>query len=139
MPRPTIVNHLSIARTLEIQAFPMRIATWNVNSIKQRTENLVAWLKERQPDVVCLQETKCVDESFPREPLESLGYNVAFHGQKAFNGVAILSKFPFDEVKPRLPGDDSDEQARFLEATISVGGRLVRVAYDLPAERKSGR
>jgi exodeoxyribonuclease-3 len=106
----------------------MRIATWNVNSIKQRTENLVAWLKERQPDVVCLQETKCVDESFPREPLESLGYNVAFHGQKGFNGVAILSKFPFDEVKPRLPGDDSDEQARFMEATISVGGRLVRVA-----------
>jgi len=106
----------------------MRIATWNVNSIKQRTDNLVAWLKERQPDVVCLQETKCIDESFPREPLESLGYNVAFHGQKAFNGVAILSKFPFDEVKPRLPGDDSDEQARFMEVTISMGGRLVRVA-----------
>jgi exodeoxyribonuclease-3 len=128
MPRPPIVNLFSIPRTLEIQAFPMRIATWNVNSIKQRTENLVAWLKERQPDVVCLQETKCVDESFPREPLESLGYNVAFHGQKGFNGVAILSKFPFDEVKPRLPGDQSDEQARFMEATISVGGRLVRVA-----------
>jgi exodeoxyribonuclease-3 len=106
----------------------MRIATWNVNSIKQRTENLVAWLKERQPDVVCLQETKCVDESFPREPLEGLGYNVAFHGQKGFNGVAILSKFPFDEVRPRLPGDDTDEQARFMDATISVGGRLIRVA-----------
>ena len=76
----------------------MRIATWNVNSIKQRIENLTAWLKERQPDVVCLQETKCVDDSFPRLELEALGYNVAFHGQKAFNGVAILSKYPFDEV-----------------------------------------
>lgn len=106
----------------------MRIATWNVNSIKQRGENLVAWLKERQPDVVCLQETKCVDDSFPREPLESLGYNVAIHGQKTFNGVAILSKLPFDEVKPRLPGDDSDEQARFIEATISSEGRLFRIA-----------
>lgn len=106
----------------------MRIATWNVNSIKQRIENLVAWLAERQPDVVCLQETKCVDDSFPREPLESLGYNVAIHGQKTFNGVAILSKLPFDEVRPRLPGDDGDEQARFIEVTIPAGGRLVRVA-----------
>lgn len=106
----------------------MRIATWNVNSIKQRIENLTAWLQERQPDVVCLQETKCVDEAFPRLELEALGYNVAFHGQKAFNGVAILSKYPFDEVKPRLPGEDTDEQARFLEATVSLDGRLVRVA-----------
>ena len=69
----------------------MRIATWNVNSIKQRLEAAVAWLKERQPDVVCLQETKCVDEAFPRDAFEGLGYNVAIHGQKAFNGVAILS------------------------------------------------
>ena len=106
----------------------MRIATWNVNSIKQRLENLLAWLKERQPDVVCLQETKCVDDSFPREAVEALGYNLAIHGQKAFNGVAILSKYPFDEVRPRLPGDGADEQARFLEATISVQGRIARVA-----------
>ena len=106
----------------------MRIATWNVNSIKQRLENLLAWLKERQPDVVCLQETKCIDDSFPREAVEALGYNLAIHGQKAFNGVAILSKYPFDEVRPRLPGDGADEQARFLEATISVQGRIARVA-----------
>ena len=72
----------------------MRIATWNVNSVKQRIDNLTAWLSERQPDIVCLQETKCVDEAFPREPLEALGYNVAVHGQKAFNGVALLSKLP---------------------------------------------
>ena len=64
-------------------------------------ENLPAWLKERQPDIVCLQEIKCVDEAFPREPFEALGYNVAVHGQKTFNGVALLSKLPFDEVAPR--------------------------------------
>src|SRR3954467_6778009 len=106
----------------------MRIATWNVNSIKQRTENLLAWLAERQPDVVCLQETKCVDEAFPREGIEALGYNIAVHGQKAFNGVAILSKTPFDDVTARLPGDDEDSHARFLEAAISTKTGVVRVA-----------
>ena len=60
----------------------MRIATWNVNSIRQRMDNLEAWLRERQPDIVCLQEIKCTDEAFPREPFEALGYNVAVHGQK---------------------------------------------------------
>jgi exodeoxyribonuclease-3 len=106
----------------------MRIATWNVNSVKQRTENLLAWLRERQPDLVCLQETKCVDESFPREPLEALGYNVAVHGQKTFNGVAILSKLPFDEVTPRLPGDLEDDHARFIEAVVSTASGALRVA-----------
>jgi exodeoxyribonuclease III len=106
----------------------MRIATWNVNSIKQRIDNLTAWLSERQPDIVCLQETKCVDEAFPREPIEALGYNVAVHGQKTFNGVALLSKLPFDEVTPRLPGDDADDHARFLEAVVSTAGGAVRVA-----------
>ncbi len=72
----------------------MRIATWNVNSIKQRIDNLTAWLAERQPDIVCLQETKCVDDAFPREPLEALGYNVAVHGQKTFNGVARSVESP---------------------------------------------
>jgi exodeoxyribonuclease III len=107
---------------------PMRIATWNVNSIKQRVDNLVTWLAERQPDVVCLQETKCVDESFPREPLEAAGYNVVCHGQKTFNGVAILSKLPFDEIATGLSGDDADPQARFLEAVISTPSGVVRVA-----------
>src|SRR5471030_826176 len=106
----------------------MRFATWNINSIKQRIDNLAAWLRERAPDVVCLQETKCVDETFPREPIEALGYNVAVHGQKTYNGVAILSKFKFDEVIPRLPGDGADDHARFLEAAISVAGASVRVA-----------
>jgi exodeoxyribonuclease-3 len=106
----------------------MLVATWNVNSVKQRIDNLAEWLAERQPDIVCLQETKCPDAAFPREPLEGLGYNVALHGQKAFNGVAILSKFPFDEVTPRLPGDEADDHARFLEAVVSVKGGALRVA-----------
>ncbi len=106
----------------------MRIATWNVNSVKQRIENLTAWLAERSPDIVCLQETKCVDEAFPRQAFEGLGYNVAVHGQKTFNGVAILSKLKFDEVTARLPGDPEDDHARFLEATVSTAQGVLRVA-----------
>jgi exodeoxyribonuclease-3 len=106
----------------------MRIATWNVNSIKQRMDNAASWLAERQPDIVCLQETKCVDEAFPREAFEALGYNVAVHGQKTFNGVAILSKHPFDEVTPGLPGDHSDDHARFMEAVISTKNGSLRIA-----------
>jgi len=106
----------------------MRIATWNVNSIKQRLDCTTAWLAERNPDVVCLQETKCVDDAFPREAFEGLGYNVAIHGQKGFNGVAILSKFKFDEVTPRLPGDDADDHARFIEAVVSIDRGSLRVA-----------
>jgi exodeoxyribonuclease-3 len=106
----------------------MRIATWNVNSVKQRQEHLLAWLDETRPDIACLQETKCVDEAFPREAIEALGYNVAVHGQKAFNGVAILSRLPFDEVTPRLPGDPEDDHARFLEAVVSTPAGALRVA-----------
>ena len=105
----------------------MRIATWNVNSIRQRLDNVLVWVAERKPDIVCLQETKCTDEAFPREPFESLGYNVAAHGQKAFNGVALLSRLPFDEVAPGLIGDDGDVQARFLEAIVSVKNGVLRV------------
>ena len=105
----------------------MRIATWNVNSIRQRMDNLETWLRERQPDIVCLQEIKCTDDAFPHEPLEVLGYNVAVHGQKAFNGVALLSKLPFDEVAPGLIGDEADVQARFLEAIVSTKAGALRV------------
>jgi len=106
----------------------MRIATWNVNSIRQRLDHLLTWLQERSPDVACLQEIKCVDEAFPREPIEALGYNVVTHGQKTFNGVALLSKLPLDEVTPRLAGDEDDPQARFLEAVVSTPSGIVRVA-----------
>ena len=106
----------------------MRIATWNVNSINQRIDNLVAWLKARAPDVVCLQEIKCQEGGFPREPLEALGYNLAILGQKTFNGVAILSKHPLEDISTGLPGDDSDVQARFITATVSAGGTAVKVA-----------
>ena len=105
----------------------MRIATWNVNSVRQRMDNLQAWLKERQPDIVCLQEIKCTDDAFPREPIEALGYNVAVHGQKTWNGVALLSKLPFDEVAPGLIGNDGDVQARFLEALVSTKAGALRV------------
>jgi exodeoxyribonuclease III len=106
----------------------VRIATWNVNSIKQRLDSAVTWLAERQPDIVCLQETKCVDDAFPREAFESLGYNLAIHGQKTFNGVALLSKLPFDEVNIGLPGDHTDDHARFIEAVVSTATGAVRVA-----------
>jgi len=105
----------------------MRIATWNVNSIRQRLDSLQAWLAERAPDIACLQEIKCTDDAFPREPFEALGYNVAVHGQKTFNGVALLSKLPFDEVAPGLVGDDGDVQARFLEALVSTKTGALRV------------
>lgn len=106
----------------------MLIATWNVNSVRQRLDGLLAWLKERQPDVVCLQEIKCLDDAFPREPIEALGYNVAVHGQKTFNGVALLSKLPLEDVSRGLVGDDDDVQARFLEAVVSGPSGSVRVA-----------
>jgi exodeoxyribonuclease III len=110
-----------------IEEARLRIATWNVNSIRQRLGHLQTWLKSADPDVVCLQELKCQEEAFPRAEIEELGYNVAVHAQKAFNGVAILAKRPF-EVAKGLPGDPNDEQARYIEAVIPFGARVVRVA-----------
>jgi len=98
----------------------MKIATWNINGVRARIDNLLAWLRESAPDVVCLQEIKTQDEGFPRSDVEALGYNVETHGQKGFNGVAILSKLRFDEVNRRLPGNDADEQSRFIEGVFSV-------------------
>ena len=105
----------------------MRIATWNVNSVNARLETVLAWFREAQPEVACLQEIKCIDEKFPAEAFENLGYNVAVHGQKAYNGVALLSKTPLEDVMCGLPGDEGDEQARYLEAVVS-GPCPVRVA-----------
>ena len=106
----------------------MKIATWNINGIKARIVNLERWLKEASPDVACLQEIKSVTENFPTQTFEDMGYNVAVYGQKSFNGVAILSKKPFDEVTKGLPGDEEDEQARYIEAVISSGEGVIRVA-----------
>ncbi len=106
----------------------MKIATWNVNSIKARLEPAQAWIRQAQPDVLCLQEIKTVDEGFPREVFEALGYTCAVHGQKTYNGVAILSKLPMEDVTPRLSGDDADDHARYLEAVITGQHGVVRVA-----------
>ncbi|PRD41242.1 exodeoxyribonuclease III [Phyllobacterium phragmitis] len=105
----------------------MKIVTWNINGIKARIDNLLHWLKESEPDIVCLQEIKSVDEQFPRLEIEALGYHVETHGQKGFNGVAILSRSTPDEVSRGLPGDDTDEQARFIEAVFSRAAGVVRV------------
>ena len=115
----------------------MLIATWNINGIKARVENVVHWLKAATPDVCCLQEIKAEDASFPTGVLEELGYNVAVHGQKGFNGVAILSKRPFSDVRVRLPGDPSDEQARYVEAVVPTDRQRAADSHDLPAQRKS--
>ena len=105
----------------------MKIATWNVNSIKVRMHAVTKWLAAANPDILCMQEIKTVDEGFPAEDFEALGYNVAVHGQKSYNGVAILSKLPLEDVSRGLPGDDSDEQARWIEATVIGDKTAVRV------------
>lgn len=105
----------------------MKIATFNINGIKARAPALCDWLDEAQPDVALLQEIKSVDEGFPREMFEDRGYNVETHGQKSFNGVAILSKLPLEDITRGLPGDDSDEQARWIEATVTGQSQSVRL------------
>jgi len=105
----------------------MRIAAFNINGIKARLAALTAWLDEARPDVALLQEIKSTDDTFPGDPFAERGYNVATAGQKGFNGVAILSKHPIEDVARGLPGDDSDDQARWIEATIT-GERAVRLA-----------
>ena len=104
----------------------MKIATFNINGIKARFEALTNWLTDSAPDVAVLQEIKSIDDTFPRAHFEDLGYVVETHGQKSFNGVAILSKLPLEDVTRGLPGDDDDEQARWIEATV-MGDVPVRV------------
>ena len=105
----------------------MKIASFNINGIKARLAALPAWLAEAEPDVVAVQEIKSVDAAFPRDLFEDLGYRVETDGQKSFNGVAILSRLALEDVVRGLPGDDSDAQARWIEATV-IGRRAVRVA-----------
>ena len=104
----------------------VKIASFNINGIKARTNALMTWLREAQPDVALLQEIKSVSENFPSDLFKDLGYNVAVNGQKSFNGVAILSKLPIEDIVTRLPGDSEDDQARWLEVTI-VGNQAIRM------------
>lgn len=96
----------------------LKLATWNVNSVKARLPNVLDWLKTAGPDVVLLQEIKCETGNFPYFEIEGLGYHTAVHGQKSYNGVAILSKLPIEDVVCGLPGDEFDTHARYIEATI---------------------
>ena len=105
----------------------MRIATWNVNSIKAHLDQVTEWLKAEKPDVLCLQEIKCEDHAFPSAHFEELGYTSAVHGQKTYNGVALLSRLPMENIQKGLPGDQTDEQARFIAATVIDGDFAVRI------------
>ena len=115
----------------------IKIATFNVNSVKARMVSLLNWLKTEQPHIVCLQELKCENLSFPVAELEDLGYNIAVNGQKTYNGVAVLSKFKIQEVvctklptlaNSQLPTDFNQNQARYLEVLINIYGYVARVA-----------
>ena len=111
---------------------PIKIATWNVNSIKARLHAVISWLEDSKADIVLLQELKCTEENFPLEPIEELGYNVAICGQKSYNGVAILSKYPLNDVITQLPGQlsdgTSDEQARYIEALVCIDSHVLKIA-----------
>ncbi|HTH16027.1 MAG TPA: exodeoxyribonuclease III [Magnetospirillum sp.] len=96
----------------------VRIASWNINSIRARLPNVLEWLNDARPDVVLLQEIKCQDDGFPLLEIEASGYRCAVHGQKSYNGVAILSRHPLTEVVRGLPEANGDEQARYIEATV---------------------
>jgi len=96
----------------------MKIATWNVNSIKVRLPHVLAWLESARPDALCLQEIKCATEDFPMLELKGLGYHAAVSGQKTYNGVALLTREPARDVTVGLPGDDGDTHARYIEATV---------------------
>ena len=104
----------------------VKIASFNINGIKARANALMTWLRDAQPDVALLQEIKSVSENFPSDLFKDLGYTVAVNGQKSFNGVAILSKLPIEDIVTRLPGDGEDDQARWLEVTI-VGNQAIRM------------
>ena len=105
----------------------MKISTWNVNSIRARIENFLSWIKQEQPDIVLLQELKCLNEAFPYELIEDLNYNIAIAGQKTYNGVGIISKFPLSEVNTILPENPISDEARFIEAVITKDSDALRL------------
>ena len=105
----------------------MKIASYNINGINGRIENLLRWLSEAEPDVVCLQELKCENHSFPKQALSDIGYNAIWHGQKSWNGVAILSTHNIKETRRGLDGEESDTHSRYIEAFIS--GTVIGCLY----------
>ncbi len=107
---------------------PVRIASWNVNSIKIRAGAVANWLQDANPDVVCLQELKCEDKDFPSSAIADLGYNIETFGQKTYNGVALISKWPLSDVRRGLPGFDGDSQSRYIEAVVEAQEMVLRVA-----------
>jgi len=110
----------------------MKIASFNINGVRARAAVLERWLDESAPDLAVLQEIKCADEAFPRDLVESRGYHLAVHGQKGFNGVAILSKAPISDVIHGLPEGDGDDHARWIEATVEGAGGLRICGLYLP-------
>lgn len=106
----------------------MKISSWNINSVNARLEHLLAWLKEEKPDVALLQELKCIEEAFPREAIEDLGYNIAINGQKTYNGVAILSKYPLNDITKTFSNNPTSDEARYIEAIVNVDSYAFRVA-----------
>ncbi len=111
-----------------VRAMAFRVATFNVNSVRARLPQLLAYLREESIDIVLLQELKCVDEAFPFLEIEDLGYNCAVYGQKTYNGVAILSKFALEDVSRGLAGDEEDVQSRYIEAVVNTPAGVMRVA-----------
>ena len=105
----------------------LKIVTWNVNSVNVRLQHLIELIQKHDPDIICLQELKCINENFPTEALSHLPYNLYFHGQKSYNGVAILSKIPADDIKTDFPSNPIPEQARFIEATFNTEIGYARV------------
>jgi len=106
----------------------VKIATWNINGIKARLGGVLAWLETSRPDIVCLQEIKTTDDTFPRAEIEALGYHVETHGQKSFNGVALLSRSRPDEISRGFVADQEEEQSRFIEGVYSTDFGVLRIA-----------
>lgn len=104
------------------------IATWNVNSIRSRLLHLLDWLRTDKPEIVLLQELKCTEDTFPAMEIEELGYNIAIYGEKSYNGVAILSKFPINDIVRGLPDNADDVHARYIEAVVNLPKTAIRVA-----------
>jgi exodeoxyribonuclease III len=106
----------------------VKIATWNINSVRTRLESLVNWLRTTNPDIVLLQELKCQEGQFPYQQIEDLGYNIAISGQKSYNGVAILSKYIMEDIVTDFPHNPNSSEARYIEAVISTKPSITRVA-----------